>query len=92
MIRKLLRRYRQARREIRRLEKDNHELELRCQVLESWLVSRAGFPTDDELAGKLGSTLHTQWRRQGDPDASPCMCDHCRQVRRELWFSSQGGR
>lgn len=81
----LLRRYRQARREIR-------QLKARCQVLESWLVSRGGFPSDYELAGMLGSTLHTQWRRQGDPDASPCMCDHCKQVRRELWFRSQGNR
>ena len=50
---------------------------------------RREIPTDEELAGRLGSTLHTQWRRQGNPDASPCMCDHCRQIRRELWFRLQ---
>ena len=52
---------------------------------------RREIPNDDELAGCLGSTLHTQWLRQGDPDASPCMCDHCKQVRRDLWCRSQGG-
>ena len=52
-------------------------------------------PTDEQLAEAKPFTLHTRWLWSGvaggigaQPDAPPCMCDRCRQIRRQAWERS----